>query len=267
MIASLLARNYRSTQRLLAVIGERAAPADLPPELDGVEADFSEALQDALAGLYRAPIREGFDGMPDTSVEDITLWLLGRFAKHPEWTDDVQRVLTDWLTDAVHLGVSDGLELIDGPAAAESLTDAELVKTLEDRAAMLAGMGRNPSLVQTTVREMSSELLIALAAGLALGVALAALGDKRAPVRAITIAATETVWGVNAGRLAAFRKNGVTHVRYRVNPGACAQCLPYNGRSYAIPPSLTIPLHPHCRCAWEPDLSGWSPPKSWWTGR
>lgn len=265
MTPELLARNYRATQRILALISQRAAPEDVSPLVDGLEAEFSETLEPLLDELYRVALQGGLDGMPEDSTDEIVLWLLGKFSKNPEWTDDLQIALIDFLTAATRLGVSDGLALLGGPDPS-ALTNSQVLTAIRDRASTLASIGRSPSLVHTTVREAAVSILEAVVAGAVVLTAVAALARVRAPVRSVAVAATETLYGVNAGRLAAFSRNGITRVIVRVEANACERCSPYRNRTLTLPPSVQLPLHPFCRCVYVPDLSNWTPPKSWWTG-
>lgn len=92
--------------------------------------------------------------------------------------------------------------------------------------------------------------------------------------RALMIARTELMRGSNMGRLSVFEensavvdmKNNTWHVAF--DDRLCRWCLKRDGLTAAeivrttakdryFPRRSSAPLHPHCRCTWEPGLKTW----------
>lgn len=68
------------------------------------------------------------------------------------------------------------------------------------------------------------------------------------------IVRTESARLVNQANITTYRMTGVLKVKLVMQPGHCARCqdIADNG-PYVIGTQPDAPLHPNCRCVWEPD--------------
>jgi SPP1 gp7 family putative phage head morphogenesis protein len=87
------------------------------------------------------------------------------------------------------------------------------------------------------------------------------LAETRSPIRAITIARTETASAYSQGSLAAYQASGVVdRVEWLIGPDPCPDCEPLAGSVVALGAEFAQgigypPAHPSCTCAIAPILA------------
>lgn len=79
--------------------------------------------------------------------------------------------------------------------------------------------------------------------------------NKLHRLRALTIARTETISSLNFGAIQGYKQSYVKKVIWVTAPGACPQCLPFEGQIFDINnlPYEDAYVHPNCRCTLAPD--------------
>jgi SPP1 gp7 family putative phage head morphogenesis protein len=79
-------------------------------------------------------------------------------------------------------------------------------------------------------------------------------GSGKGQTRAELIARTEVMYGLNAGTISRYKKDGIEKVQWLAGPDdrMCPVCGEKNGSVYAIGSEPSLPFHPDCRCCWVP---------------
>lgn len=70
--------------------------------------------------------------------------------------------------------------------------------------------------------------------------------------RAERIARTEVMYGLNAGTISRYKKDGIEKVQWLAGPDdrCCDTCINNNGKVFPINTAPSLPAHPNCRCVW-----------------
>lgn len=260
-----LARMSRAFDGLIA-IQERAIVMPLPSKMP-LAVDMSSALQPVLADLYWHPLRNGLDAAPQAEAE-LRTWLKHQFSMVTA-VAALLALLLLFHKRAVNVGGSIALELLK-LSGTFNLTNAEYIKLIEARGAMLTTAGSEMSLIDTTVNDLSSAIPQARNAT---GDTLTLLGAYiagRALTRSVGIGSYEVPWGFNRGLNWTYKENGVARLMYDVNGIGCEEiCEPLDGITFPIddmPSGLGIPQHPGCDCIYSPADDGWIAPDDIWRG-
>lgn len=246
-----------------------------------LQRDFSADLEPALADLYRLPLQGGLSGLPEDR-EDLEAYILNLY-DDPATQLPLKLVLERYVEQAANIGGQIGLDVL-GANDEFNLEDEGLIAELDAHSESLVLVDSDMSLTRTTANEMAYQISARRAATeTAESVILAELAawiNLRNVVRSIVIADTETVRITRRSMLWTYAFNGITSVIHNCEadvadrcssqlcPPLCGKRFPINsGDVYAnIPGGQTIPLHPYCRCWYEPERSGWVLPALLWTG-
>lgn len=244
---------------------------------DVAAATFSEAIAQPLGDLYRLPIQDGIESIPQIGREDLIAWIGEILGASEAETAVLASVLATFSQRAFVTGGAVALADLGVPGAF-TLRDNTIITRIDDFAAMLADIDGDISLVRTTANELGYAIDYGrqqemsnseLSNWLALYIA------GRTMTRSRNIGENETVRWSRAGETETFAQNGISHVIYRVHPelsatGPCPICEPYNGQRFEVNNGLVlfdiIPQHNNCVCDWEPDMSEWQLPEEVWTG-
>ncbi|MDD2857781.1 MAG: phage minor head protein [Candidatus Nanopelagicales bacterium] len=180
----------------------------------------------------------------------------------PNLTGDTWEALVTWLRSAYQAGDSDAIDAVGGEGAAGAL------KFAQERAAALLGRSWDGSawvevpgskyVVSDTIRDQVKGLVEdAIANGRTVGELNEAIADTFADIkgRSLMIANTETTIAYNAGSVAGYKVQGVTHVEVMDGgtPGSCAECDEANGQIWTIAEAAANPsAHPNCTRSFLP---------------
>ena len=112
------------------------------------------------------------------------------------------------------------------------------------------------SINKTTLEALRNELALGFEAGESisqLSKRIEGYFTDKAKVRAETISRTETISAANEGALHRFEIEGVDKSEFYISPGACEECIPYDGKIYPTKEAHgIIPIHVNCRCVFLP---------------
>jgi len=112
------------------------------------------------------------------------------------------------------------------------------------------------SINKTTLEALRNELALGFEAGESitqLSKRIEGYFTDKAKVRAEMVSRTEVIASSNEGALHRFELEGVDKSEFYISPGACEECISYDGKIYPTKESHgIIPIHPNCRCVWLP---------------
>ena len=112
------------------------------------------------------------------------------------------------------------------------------------------------SINKTTLEALRNELALGFEAGESiqqLTKRIEGYFTENAKTRAELVSRTEVISASNEGALHRFELEGVDKSEFYISPGACEECIPYDGKIYPTKESHgIIPIHPNCRCVWLP---------------
>lgn len=245
-----------------------------------LERDFATDMERDLNGLYRYPLRNGLAAVP-AGVEAARAYFLRRLAED-EATRPLQTDLERYLRQSANVGGQLGLEEL-GAGGDFNLTDPDLLGEVDGWAAALVDGESDISLTAVTADELATYIDAERESSIADSVILAGLGlwiNARSLTRSIAIAATESVRLTRRAMLWTYAFNGITGVYHRCEADVerrCTTkvCVPWCGERFDtptgdvyanIPAEAQVPLHPFCRCWYDPDRGGWVLPALIWTG-
>jgi hypothetical protein len=261
---------HRSLTRALPLAGTRRL-SDGPTTAElTLEASFAEALIPALESFYRYPLRNGIDEIPEGTEAQVQEWLSTELA-----TDAATAVLVFVIFQNMQQGVNVGGQLALAELGLPGrfyLANQQIIGQIRRFVGRLVSRRGSLSLVQTTSNELARRITAGRAAGLTNAQINADMGNylaQRVVTRSAGIATTEAVRATRSGLTMGYGRNGITFMIHRTVEGACPICGPLNGERYPIASGFVvgaIPLHPNCRCWYEPDTAVWTVPASVWTG-
>lgn len=254
----------------LRLVGTRnLAEGATAEELD-LEADVSEGLESSLVELYYYPLRGDISNVPEGSEDEIRRWALAQYREEAA-TAALLLLLINYLRRGVNVGGAMALDTLGLPGRF-NLTNAGIIRQIERAAGQVATVGGRLSVVDTTAAELARQITdyrqLEMTAE-EMNRAWSTYVNGRAPVRAVGIATTEGVKGTRAGLAMTYGRNGITYEILRNQAGACVECQGYEGERFATVNGFVvgvIPVHPGCRCFYEPDMDGWERPDEAWTG-
>jgi hypothetical protein len=278
------ARYHAALTAALPLAGARAL-ADGPTAGELLlESEYGRDLRPQLSRLYSAPITAGLAGWQGMSRAEIARWVLDYYQEQ-ETAASLNATFRRYGRRGFNLGGQMALAEL-GLLGAFDLTDEAILTRLDDHAAALVDSraGAELSVAVTTAEEIGREVeqrqedgataveMLPLLSAWVLG---------RTVIRSTVIATTENVRATRWGLLYAFAGNGIRGVRHLCESDVDDRCggricPPLCGTEYelpgvfdpmsGIPAAGHIPLHPRCRCAWEPLRDGWLKPALIWTG-
>lgn len=259
-----------------------------------LEADWERRLRRHLLTTYRAPVSaigEPLRWMSYSERRDALRDFFATDGRGVAAAIALRAALRRGLERATNLGGTMGLEAIafaapdDAPAPWREdlptfeLEEPALTAVIDRQAERLT----NPGIIETSATEVANYIeetepdttwnqIVG-------GVAAMALG--RTIVRTHVIAATESVrmsrWGIALAYVGNGIKGLVHRCEWDVDVRCGSQtCPPLCGMEWPtgsifrplsrIPRRSRIPIHPLCRCHYEPVMEGWLPPAAIWAG-
>jgi hypothetical protein len=240
------------------------------------EAAFAAAMRPVLDELYRWPLRNGLDAVPEGDREQVIRWLLRQY-RDSAATAVLIFTLKKQFESGFNAGGNIALEALGLPGSF-ALQDEALLATIEETAVSYANTRAEISLTRTTAVELGRQIVSGRAAGLegsALSAVLASYISGRTMTRSSGIATTETVRWSRRALGTTYVRNGIEWMIYRTAPaasesGPCPICTPFEGRRLRASNGSVwvdlIPQHTGCVCYYVPDTSGWERPEEVWTG-
>lgn len=255
-------------QQLTAVLATRQIPGALP-----VAAGMTQALSPPLDDLYRAPLQDGIDAVPQLDREALVAWISEILAEVE--TAVLSGVLVTYGVRAFNAGGAAALNALSLPGRF-ALRNPALLGSIDDFAAMLSDINGDISLLRTTANELGYAIDYGRQQEMAgselerwLGLYIAG----RVLYRSRNIGENETVRWSRQAQAETYGRNEVEYMIYHVHPelsqsGPCPICSPYDGQRFPVGGAgeFLIPQHNGCVCDWDPDLSGWTAPEEVWTG-
>lgn len=249
-----------------------------------LEAGYARDLRPQLSRLYSAPITAGLTGWPGMGRAEIARWVLDYY-RDQETADLLGATFRRYSRRGFNLGGQMALDELDLNGAFD-LTDEMILERLDAHAAALVDVrpGAELSVAVTTAEEIGREVERRQADGataVEMLPLLSAWALGRTAIRSTIIATTENVRATRWGLLYAFAGNGIRGVRHLCESDVDDRCggricPPLCGTEYelpgvfdpmgGIPAAGHIPLHPRCRCTWEPLRDGWLKPALIWAG-
>ncbi len=252
----------------------------LPQELD-LEAALYSQTKPVLSRLYQAPLSDsnfrkayetgrGIRGLVRAAI-------VGSVAAR-----ELQSVLRRGITGATNLGGQMGLALLGLPGSF-NVTDKTILGKIDRQVEDLTAAGGDLSLIDTTINEVSDRLEEDRDRGLTMLDAVPLFNAwvlGRTVIRTASIVQTESVRASRLAMLYAFVGNGISGVRFYTqgDERVCQECYPIHGELFdltrtsvfdpmaGVPGYARIPLHPRCRCFYDPVTDGWLKPAIIWTG-
>lgn len=290
-MARALIRNHDLHARLRAMLATRAIglPYDGANQAELLlEGEWERETRAPLGDMYREPLADGGGAwMLDAARDRLREYLNWYYTQ----SDNGRRVIgamqdtqSAYMRRAANLGGQMALDALGLDEADDfDLTHDGLLEFIRTRAANMLDPDGDMSITATT-REELVDYLDRAEDGLSWEEVYAGISAwvlARTAVRTHAIAATESVrmsrWGLALGYIG----NGVKEVIHRCEPDVLEKCTsfvcpPLCSKHFrlgslfdpmaAIPGSVRIPLHPHCRCFYEPERDGWLKPAVIWTG-
>lgn len=267
---SLLKLDALLYKSLRLVTGRNLAAGQTPEEAE-LETDFAEGLDTALRDLYYYPLEGGgWTAVPQGSEAEVRRWALSQYREEAA-TAALLLIVTNYLRQGVNVGGAMALDTLGLPGRF-NLTNAGIIRQIGQAAEQVATVGGSLSAVDTTAAELARQVTSYRQLEMTaeeMNRAWAAYVNGRVPSRAAGIATTEGVRGTRAGIEMTFGRNGITYEILRNQEGACPECQGYEGERFPTVDGMVlgvIPLHPACRCFYEPDTDGWEPPEDVWVG-
>lgn len=277
-------RYYHALTQALPLAGSRSL-RDGPTVAElTLETDFERQIATPLLGLYQQPLPR-LEDLIDMSEPEIVGAVLGDYAARPAGVRNLGEMYHDYARRAFNLGGQMGLNEL-GLLGRFEATDGRVLDEIDATSARLTELesGAERSTVVTTAKELGRQVTRQRADGLDAADMLPLLSAwvlGRTIIRSANIAATESVRMTRWGMVWAFTGNGIRGVRHLCESHVLdrcggAICPPLCGVEYelpgifnplgAIPGAGLIPLHPRCRCSYEPLTDGWLKPTLIWTG-
>ena len=161
------------------------------------------------------------------------------------------------------------------------LEDERIIEQIREVSRQETLLDGDNSLIDTTVDELAEQLGRHREGGADLADALPIVSGwvlGRTIIRTAVIVQTESVRHSRWAMLSAFVGNGINGVRFYTvaDERVCNLCRPLHGEFFElrgvfnpfgdIPAFATIPIHPRCRCFYDPQTDGWLKPALIWTG-
>jgi len=282
--ALVIARYHSVLTAALPLAGTRAL-ADGPTTGELLlEAEYNRDLRPQVARLYTAPIAAGLARWQGMSQTQIARWVRDYYDDQSA-VEPIRETFRRYGRRGFNLSGQMALAELDLPGAF-NLTDETILARLDDHAAALVDTRPNAklSVAVTTAAEIGREVERRQADGATAVEMLPLLSAwvlGRTAIRSTIIATTENVRATRWGLLYAFAGNDIRGVRHVCESDVLdrcggAICPPLCGTEYelpgvfdpmsGIPSGGHIPLHPRCRCTWEPLRDGWLKPALIWTG-
>lgn len=222
-----------------------------------LESEWTQALQPALEDLYRYPLRNGLDAVPEGDVDEIRDWALDELDG-----EEATAVLFFLMNRYARLGFDVGgrQALRDmGIAGSFSLNDDDLIEALEAFVeGDLVATDGDLSLTRTTADDLARQIRNGREDELStseLSAALATYITGRAITRSGIISLDNTVRFTRLGASQTYYHNGLNQVIHRTAPeltetGPCPICEPRDGNVYNITNGIVVgdnlPLHALC---------------------
>lgn len=252
-----------------------------------LEQQWDDDLRPILQDLIRVTAAAlATSALLTASAAELTRLILAFYASDETLLRPLANNLHHYGLRAFNLGGQMGLDAL-GINAPFELEDEGLLALVAARMARLSDIDGELSLPQTTAEEIARQIARQREAHPEWGIPevidfVARWALARSAVRGTMIAATEGVRMTRTGLVITFLGNDCEQVYHiceaNVEELCTTQvCVPLCGKRYLlakdwfnplkiIPPAERIPLHPFCRCKYEPDLSNWTRPAVIWTG-
>lgn len=252
----------------------------LPQELD-LEAGLYNQVKPILSRLYQAPLSDSNFRNAYESGRGIRGYIRAAVVGSVS-AGGLKSVLRRGLTGSTNLGGQMGLALLGLPGSF-NVTDRTILGKIDQQVEDLTSVGGGLSLIDTTIDEVSNRLEDDRRNGLTLLDAVPVFNAwvlGRTIIRTASIVQTESVRASRLAMLYAFMGNGISGVRFYTqgDERVCQQCYPIHGELFdlsrasvfdpmdGVPSYARVPLHPRCRCFYDPVTDGWLKPAIIWTG-
>lgn len=275
---------YRAVKRREAFANnEEQSIVDNPdqaPESDDLTLEEDQALDDFWDNANQTTNTRWAYQTDAEKLKQFKVWLQIQINQHILSQRQADSWLTDYVSKAYAKGLSRSFEDVRSLDKSRAYYDKKLDFYNGTRAEFLSSsFGRPVSLnriellgsrtyseLKGVTDAMSQQMTRTLVDGMAQGISprevavnlnkdVAGIGM----VRSRMIARTETIRAHAEGQLDALEALGVTHVGVAVEFATagdfkvCAKCSRLNGSVLTISQARSlIPLHPNCRCAWQP---------------
>lgn len=248
-----------------------------------LEGEWQSSLRPPLMDTYRAPVNNGLEDVYGKSRRTIAAWVKEFFRDHPGVTSPVSSNLNDYGERGYNLGGQLGLNDL-GLLASFNLQDERIKRRILTEMNKLGNVDGVMSLHRTTANDLALVMDRAYEDDKPYSEFVRTVGTialVRTVIRTAVIAQTESVRMTRWGMASAFVGNGVKTVVHQCEADVellCSTgvCPPLCGVEFQLrgvvnPLQLIggqerIPLHPGCRCTYQPNMDGWLKPAVIWTG-
>lgn len=267
------------TKAAVQTVTRQAGPGELL-----LEGQFAQEVRPGLADLYDIPRQNDLGEIYGESRAEIKKWVMQQYREDGEGAISlIAAVLAGFGLRAYNLGGQWGLNELELLAEFD-LTDQRIEDRIIAETEKLSRLNGKFSLAKTTAGEIAVRLDNQYQAGYPLGEVtdlFSAWSLGRTIIRSATIAADQTVKMSRWGLASAFVGNGIKSVMHICEADVVERCTtelcpPLCGNIYrlrgvispmsSIPATERIPLHPYCRCSYDPIKEGWVKPAVIWTG-
>jgi len=256
----------RMRNALDGLLSTRAVTMPLPSKMP-LAVELGDKLEPVLKDIYWHPLRNGINEAPEDD-DDLRAWLHRQLSGAAVWAA-LLALLIRYYRRTVNYGGEIALDVL-GLSGTFSLTNAEYLAQLDERATMLTSANGDINLIDQTVSDLSVAIPTARNSD---DDTLAVLGGYiagRALTRGVGIATYEAPWGFNRGLGMTYRENKIKQLMYDLNGAGCPEiCAPLHGRTFPadnVPDGLFVPQHPNCDCIHRPLTDNWTRPDEIWRG-
>lgn len=279
-------KRLNAWQRAQGLLEAHTRDVRFGPAEQSLERRFASGLQPHLRSLHTAALSRELGRALDDGADRETLASMARERlSRNHNVRSLHQQAGYYMTEFYNLGGQVALNTL-GLGGRFRVSDGDILAAIDGEVDELVEIGGSRSISDTTADELAVRLtnwrdeddlefvdMLPLLSAWMLG---------RTIIRSGVIAATEGVRMSRWGLLSALFGNGVTGVIHQCEmdvENVCSSgiCLAYCGLEFdigrsilrpfdTIPPDAHIPLHPRCRCWYEPLQDDWIEPAIIWTG-